>query len=147
MPEAMRLLARIGMARDVLDDAESCWRRRWRSRPTTRRRATTTPTCWRGGTSTPRRASETRRLLALAPDNADYRALAATAAVGLGDNEAAISIYRDLLAAAPASPDLNLWMGHALKTVGRLPEAIDGLPRGGGGPARRSATPGGASRT
>ena len=44
--------------------------------------------------------------------------------MGLGRHDEAIGVYRDLLVDAPCSPDLNLWIGHALKTVGRLPEAV-----------------------
>ena len=65
------------------------------------------------------------QLLALDPQNFDYRTQAATAAVGLGQNEKAIEIYRDMWADAPASWDVPLWLGHALKTVGRTAEAID----------------------
>jgi tetratricopeptide (TPR) repeat protein len=45
--------------------------------------------------------------------------------VGLGEHEAAIPLYRDLLAEMPESSELHLWLGHALKTVGELPEAIE----------------------
>ena len=70
-------------------------------------------------------------LLADEPRNPDYLSLDATAIVGLGDHALAITRYRDLLADASPSPtptpgaaDLHLWLGHALKTVGQLPEAI-----------------------
>ncbi len=72
----------------------------------------------------PRRGQQLELLLQADPTHAGYRSLAATAAVGLGDNETAIALYRGLLAETPTSPDLNLWLGHALKTVGRVPEAI-----------------------
>ncbi len=49
---------------------------------------------------------------------------AATAAVGLGDNLRAITIYRGMLADAPGSADVRLWLAHALKTVGETDEAI-----------------------
>ncbi len=65
------------------------------------------------------------QLLALDPGNPDYRSLAATIAVGLGEHDRAIALYRDMLADTPGSPDVNLWLAHALKTVGRVPEAID----------------------
>ena len=47
----MRLLARIGIARDVLDDAEMLLEAVLSSRPITRRRATTMPACCSSGTS------------------------------------------------------------------------------------------------
>ena len=56
----------------------------------------------------------------------DYRALAATAAVGLGENEAGDrASTASCSPTRPRSPDVHLWLGHALKTVGRVPEAID----------------------
>src|SRR5262249_27738141 len=55
----------------------------------------------------------------------DYRTLAATAEVGLGRHEEAIAIYRGMLADAPHSWDVPLWIGHALKTIGRVREAVD----------------------
>ncbi|MBU6269376.1 MAG: sulfotransferase, partial [Sphingomonadales bacterium] len=77
-------------------------------------------------------------LLAADPANFDYRSLASTIAVGLGRQDEAIALYRALLAELPdtaADPldapllaasraDLNLWLGHALKTLGDLPGAI-----------------------
>ncbi|HWF76076.1 MAG TPA: sulfotransferase [Caulobacteraceae bacterium] len=123
-PEGMRLLARIGMARDVLDDAELLLEAALVIAPDYQAARYDYADVLARRHKYARAKEEIERLLSGAPGNADYLALAATAAVGLGDNDAAIAIYRDLLAQAPASPDLNLWNGHALKTVGRLPEAI-----------------------
>ena len=124
-PEAMRLLARIGLARDVLDDAEVLLEAvlaivpeyqaaRYDYAQTLVRRQ-----------KYPQARREIERLLELAPGNMDYLALAATTAVGLGDHDQAIAIYRSMLAEAPVSADVNLWLGHALKTVGKVDEAIE----------------------
>ena len=123
-PEGMRLLARIGMARDVLDDAETLLEAALQLAPDYLAARYDYADVLARRHKYARAREETEGLLALAPANPDYLALSATAAVGLGDNEGAIAVYRDLLARAPASPDFNLWNGHALKTVGRLPEAI-----------------------
>jgi tetratricopeptide (TPR) repeat protein len=64
-------------------------------------------------------------LVELDPQNATYRTLEATVAVGLGDFETAIALYKDLLVREPSSPDLHLWLGHALKSAGRVPDAIE----------------------
>jgi tetratricopeptide (TPR) repeat protein len=64
-------------------------------------------------------------LLKLEPDNRDYLSLNAAACVGLGRHEEAISLYRRLVAAPPASPELHVALGHALKSVGRRQEAIE----------------------
>ena len=124
-PEAMRLLARIGMARDVLDDAELLLAAVVATAPDYHAaRLDYAQTLVRRHKYADARA-QVRRLIALDPDNLDYRSLAATVAVGLGEQDAAIAIYQGMLRDAPASPDVQLWLGHALKTVGRLPEAID----------------------
>jgi tetratricopeptide (TPR) repeat protein len=124
-PEAMRLLARIGMAHDVLDDAELLLDAVLTLEPNYQAARYNYAQCLTQRHKYRQARSEVERLLALEPQNPDYRVLAATAAVGLGDHAAAIAIYQDLLAQSPNAADLNLWLGHALKTVGRLPEAIE----------------------
>jgi predicted Zn-dependent protease len=123
-PEAMRLLAKIGVARDVLDDAEVLLAGALEMAPDHRgaRYDYAQTLAHRHKYADARR--EIDKVLALDPKNLDYRSLAATAAVGLGENEAAIEIYREMLRDAPESPDINLWLAHALKTVGEVPEAI-----------------------
>ena len=123
-PEAMRLLAKIGIARNVLDDAEALLEAVLALVPDHRIvRYEYADTLLKRQKYLQARA-EVETLLSLDSGNRDYRALAASAAVGLGDHEAAIALYRGLRAEMPDSPDLNLWLGHALKTVGRVPEAI-----------------------
>ena len=87
-----------------------------------------------------------RAAAGLEPDNPDYRALAATAAVGLGDNEAAIGSTASCWPRRRSGPTCNLWIGHALKTVGRVPEAIEAY-RAAAAARPASATPSGASPT
>jgi tetratricopeptide (TPR) repeat protein len=124
-PEAMRLLARIGMARDVLDDAEVLLEAVLAMAPGhTAARHDYAQTLLKRHKHAKAR-EQINQLLALDPANLEYRSLAANAAMGLGEQEAAIAIYRDLLIEVPASADLNLWLAHALKTIGRTPEAID----------------------
>jgi tetratricopeptide (TPR) repeat protein len=123
-PEAMRLLAKIGVARDVLDDAEVLLAGALALAPDhgAARYDYAQTLAHRHKYAEARQ--EIEKVLALDPKNLDYRSLAATAAVGLGENEAAIDIYREMLRDAPDSPDINLWLAHALKTVGEVPEAI-----------------------
>jgi len=124
-PEAMRLLAKIGMARDVLDDAEVLLAAALELAPDYQaaRYDYTRVLSLRHKHAEAR--VQARMLLEAEPANPDYRALDASAAVGLGEHEAAIAIYHDLRIDAPQSADVPLWMGHALKTVGRGPEAIE----------------------
>lgn len=123
-PEAMRLLARIGMAHDALDDAELLLEGVLTLLPDHRAaRHDYAQTLVRRHKYREAR-EQTGLLLALDPGNPAYRELAATAAVGLGDHDAAIGLYRDLLAEVPGSADIHLWLGHALKTVGEVPAAV-----------------------
>jgi tetratricopeptide (TPR) repeat protein len=124
-PEAMRLLARIGIARDVLDDAEVLLEAVLTLAPDYQaaRRDYADVLVKRHRYALARQ--EIERLLEIEPRNPDYLMLAATTAVGLGENERAIGLYEQMLADAPGSADVNLWIAHALKTVGRVPEAIE----------------------
>jgi predicted Zn-dependent protease len=124
-PEAMRLLARIGMARDVLDDAELLLEAVLVLEPDHHPARYDYAQVLVQRHKHVQARDEVRRLLEHDPHNPDYRALEAAVAVGLGEHDRAIAIYRDLLAQAPQSPDLHLWIAHALKTVGRVPEAIE----------------------
>jgi predicted Zn-dependent protease len=123
-PEAMRLLAKIGMARDVLDDAELLLDAVLTLVPDHRAARQDYAQCLVQRHKYAEAREQIARLLPLDPGNLDYRSLAATAAVGLGRHDEAIALYRSMLADAPGSPDVQLWLGHALKTVGQVPEAI-----------------------
>jgi predicted Zn-dependent protease len=123
-PEAMRLLAKIGVAHDVLDDAELLLEAALALAPDHRAARYDYADVLVKRHKYALARDQMDQLLALDPANADYRAMAATAAVGLGEHDRAIALYREILAAVPQSPDVNLWLAHALKTVGQVPEAI-----------------------
>ena len=123
-PEAMRLLAKIGLARDVLDDAETLLEAVLTLVPDHRAARYEYADTLVKRHKYAQAREQLDALLRLDGGNMDYRALSATVAVGLGEQDKAIALYRGLLAEAPESPDLNLWLAHALKTVGDLPEAI-----------------------
>ncbi len=124
-PEAMRLLARIGMARDVLDDAEVLLQAALELAPDHHAARRDYAQCLIQRHKYALAHAQIEQLLALNPRDPEHRVLAATAAVGLGEHETAIALYQDLLADTPEAPDLHLWHGHALKTVGRVPEAVE----------------------
>ena len=124
-PEAMRLLAKIGMASDVLDDAEVLLAAVLALAPDYRAARCDYAQTLLNRHKHPQAREQIRQLLDLDPGNLDYRSLAAANAVGLGEHEEAIALYRDMLAETPGSPDVHLWIAHALKTVGQVPEAID----------------------
>ena len=124
-PDAMRLLAKIGMARGVLDDAELLLEAalvlapdHWAARLDYAQVLVQRHKYRDAGV-------QAAQLLALDPANKDYLSLAATAAVGLGEHERSIALYRAMLADMPDNPDVHLWLGHALKTIDQLPEAIE----------------------
>jgi tetratricopeptide (TPR) repeat protein len=124
--EAMRLLARIGIARKVFDDAELLLAAVLELAPDYRiaRAEYAEVLIELHKYSQARR--ELDQLLREDPANRHrYQGLYAAASVGLGEHERAVGLYRDLLAATPADPDLHLSIAHALKTLGRRDEAIE----------------------
>ncbi len=132
-PEAMRLLAQIGHMRNVLDDAETLYAGVLAMVPDhyEARREYVQVLIARHKFPQAREALEP--LLKVDPAAHPHRIQAATIQVGLGDFEGAIPDYRAMLGEIPGdSPsarlrrsDLNLWLGHALKTEGRTAEAIE----------------------
>jgi tetratricopeptide (TPR) repeat protein len=124
--EGMRLLARIGMARKVFDDAEillaAVLQRAPDYVPARAEYAEVLIELHRHAEA----RRELDRLVEL--DGANrmyYQGLYAATTVGLGEHARAVVLYRDLLAQAPTDPDLHLSIAHALKTLGRREEAID----------------------
>jgi tetratricopeptide (TPR) repeat protein len=122
--EAMRLLARIGIARDVLDDAELLLEAVLTLAPDYRaaRHDYARVLVERHKYQQARRELET--LLALEPQNRNFQTLYATACVGLGEHEKALLLYRQLLIDTPQAPDLHLSIAHSLKTLGRGEQAV-----------------------
>lgn len=137
-PEAMRLLAKIGIAHEAYEDAEallagvialipdhSAVRFEYVQALARRHKFAEAE-------------AALAPLMAADPQNLDYRRELSTILVGLGRQEDAVTLYCGMLAELPqtaATPDqapllaasradLNLWLGHALKTLGQLPEAI-----------------------
>jgi tetratricopeptide (TPR) repeat protein len=128
-PEAMRLLAKIGMERDVLDDAETLLDAAHKLEPGHRGIHYELADCLLRRHKYGEAKAHLDRLLALDPKHLDYRSKSAIAAVGLGDHQRALDLYDGLQAdvplSGPAAADIQLWRGHALKTVGRLREGIE----------------------
>ena len=128
-PEAMRLLAKIGLAHDVLDDAELLLAAVLELAPDFRAaRHDYAETLVRRHKYREARI-ETDKLLALDPTNSDFIMLAATTAISLGEQDRALSLYRGMIVDAPDSPDVYLWLGHALKTAGNAEQGITAYRR------------------
>jgi tetratricopeptide (TPR) repeat protein len=122
--EAMRLLARLGLQRDVLDDAQLLLEgvldvapdydaARFEYAQVLSKR------------QLHREAQvQVEQLLARDPANRNYRTLHAMTCIGLGQNERAVGLYRDLLEGAPQPAELHLSIAHSLKTLGQRDAAI-----------------------
>jgi predicted Zn-dependent protease len=123
-PEAMRLLAKIGMAHDVLDDAETLLEAVVGLVPDHGAARCDYARCLVARHKYAEARAQLAQLLAIEPRHQDYRSLAATTAVGLGEHDKAIAFYREMISETPNAPDVHLWLGHALKTIGELPDAI-----------------------
>ena len=123
--EGMRLLARIGVARNVLDDPELLLAAVLERAPDyrTARREYAEVLLDLHKYQDARR--ELDRLRKEEPDNRLFKTLYATGCVGLGEHERAIGLYRELLLNVPEDADLHLSIAHAQKTLGLRQEAID----------------------
>jgi len=126
--EAMRLLARIGAALEVFDDAELLLEAVLERFPDYSAARCDYASVLLGRHKYSHALTELDKLLGADPANRQYRTLRATALVGLGDHARAIALYEDLLRdAPPRSPDaaeLHLSIAHSLKTLGRQSDAI-----------------------
>ena len=127
--EAMRLLAGIGIARKVYDDAALLLAVVLELTPGYRvaRRE------YAGVLAELHRYADARReldaLLEEEPDNQDLKTLYAFCCAGMGEHERAIELYRGLLQGAPADVELHLSIAHGLKTLGQREEAIESYRR------------------
>jgi predicted Zn-dependent protease len=123
--EAMRLLARIGIERDVLDDAELLLDAVLQLAPgyQAARYDFALVLAERHKYASARQQLEA--LLQVEPTNRQYKTLYARTYVGLGEHEKAIALYEELLVDAPEAADLRLSVAHSLKTLGRRAESIE----------------------
>jgi tetratricopeptide (TPR) repeat protein len=132
-PEGMRLLAQIGHMRNVLDDAEALYVGVLAMVPDHHEARHEYVQVLIARHKFPQAREALEPLLQRNPRNHAHRTQAATISVGLGDFASVIPEYRAMLAEIPGKSiearvrraDLNLWLGHALKTEGLTAEAID----------------------
>jgi tetratricopeptide (TPR) repeat protein len=128
--EAMRLLARIGIARKVYDDAELLLAAVLALAPGYRAARREYAEVLVELHKYPEARREIDRLLDEEPENRlYYRVLYATTSVGLGEHERAVAAYREHLEENPADADVHLSLAHALKTLGQREEAIESYRR------------------
>jgi len=128
--EAMRLLARIEHQRDRLEEADQLLEVALKLAPNYRAARLDYVRVLIDRQKYLQAREEIDAVLRLESDNRDCLLLHAAVCVGLGEHDHAIAVYRELLAASPgsASPgsaELQVLLGHSLKTVGRQKEAIE----------------------
>ena len=123
--EAMRLLARIGLAQDAPDDAEQLLEAVLVLAPDYQAARYDYARALLQRHKHLQAVQELENLLRVEPNNRMYKTTFATAKVGLGEHERALNIYRELLVDAPQAADIHLSIAHSLKTMGRPKEAVD----------------------
>ena len=124
--EGMRLLARIGMARQVYDDPELLLAALLDIAPDYHAaRGEYAETLIEQQKFAAARTQLEQLARVDAANRGHYQGLYATASVGLGEHEQAIRLYGELLQGVAADADLHLSIAHALKTLGRRDEAIE----------------------
>ncbi|MGO9991803.1 MAG: tetratricopeptide repeat protein, partial [Steroidobacteraceae bacterium] len=115
--EAMRLLARIGIERDVLDDAQLLLEGVLELAPDYHAARYDYVRVLLDRHQHLRAREELEKLLEREPGNPRYLTTYATACVGLGEHEKALGLYRGILAATPRAADIHLSIAHSLKTL------------------------------
>jgi len=123
--EAMRLLAKIGIKLDVLDDAEFLLESVLAFAPHYHAARHEYASVLLQRHKHARALEEMQKLLAIDPGNRGYRATHANACVGLGKHDEALRTYRKLAIESPSAADLHLSIAHSLKTLGRQSDAIE----------------------
>jgi tetratricopeptide (TPR) repeat protein len=122
--EAMRLLARIGIQREVLDDAQLLLEAVLEHAPEYDAARYDYVQVLIERHLYAQAQEQLGKLLAADPDNRSYRLAQALACVGLGHHERAVELYRALLSGAPQPAEVHLSIAHSLKTLGQQAEAI-----------------------
>ncbi len=128
--EGMRVLAQLGMARRVFDDAELLLAAVLELVPDHRAARLEYAQVLIELHRYADAQRELERLLREDPARRlEYQGLLATACAGLGEHERAIALYQELLQGTSADADAHLSIGHAHKTVGRSDAAIQSYRR------------------
>jgi tetratricopeptide (TPR) repeat protein len=123
-PDAMWLLAKIGMKINILDDAEVLLQSVLTMKPddSVIRHDYAIVLALRHKHQ--QALEQIHKLLASDPKNRALRTTHAAILMGLGRHDEALPLYQQVLAETPRDPDLHLSIAHALKTLNRTPEAL-----------------------
>ncbi|MGI9236286.1 MAG: sulfotransferase, partial [Woeseiaceae bacterium] len=122
--EGMRLLADLGVRSGVLDDAEFVLESAVEFEPHNRFARFDYMNVLYRRQKYAQSLEQAKILRDNDPDNPDYLVAYANQCVAIGNYDEALDIYDDLAKRAGKNPGLHLVHGHALKTVGRLDDAI-----------------------
>src|SRR3569833_1100241 len=127
--EAMRLLARIGIAHKIYFDAHVLLAAVLEREPAYRAARQEYAFVLIELQRVEEADREVTRLLADEPDNRELKILQAAAAGGSGEHEQALRLYRNLLTGGPQDADAHLSIGHAQKTLVQTQSAIESYRR------------------
>lgn len=123
--EAMRLLAKLGVKLNVLDDAEFLLESALEFEPDFLLARIDYVEVLHKRQKYERALEEARAVLSADPVNPAFKTMVANQAAALGLYGEALALYQDVLSALPDNPHVHLARGHALKTIGRQGEAIE----------------------
>ncbi|NIV18225.1 MAG: tetratricopeptide repeat protein [Woeseiaceae bacterium] len=123
--EGMRLLANLGIKAEVLDDAEFILESAVAFEPDNRFARFDYMNALYRRQKYAESLEQARILRDCEPENSQYRVAFANQCVAVGDFDQALEIYDDVASKVTNQPALHLVRGHALKTIGRLDDAIE----------------------
>jgi tetratricopeptide (TPR) repeat protein len=122
--EGMRLLAKIGIDQDILDDAELLLDRVLTLEPNHHPARFEYAVALLKQHKHVEAQKQIHHILKIDPGNRASRITDATIWLGLGQVERAIPLYEALIGEMPDDPELHLSVGHGYKTRGDQPQAI-----------------------
>ena len=123
-PEAMRLLAELGVKFHILDDAEFLLEKCLEFKPDFLHARLDYVSVLHRRQKFPQALEQSRKLYEADPDNPSFELSLGNALQATGDYKQAIDAYSSLLAKYPDNHTIHLTLGHALKTIGQVNEAI-----------------------
>jgi tetratricopeptide (TPR) repeat protein len=129
--EGMRLLAAIGLELGVLDDAEFLLASCLMFNPSYVAARYDYARVLHKRHKFAQARAQAQLLLKIDPQNLAYKSAFAAESLAIGDFDAALRVYDEVIAADPADPNPFLYRGHALKTVGRTADAIKSYRKAG----------------
>jgi tetratricopeptide (TPR) repeat protein len=122
--EAMRLLARIGIAHKIYLDAQVLLAAVLERAPDYRLARHEYAFVLVELHRYQEARQQLDQLLRDEPESVALKTLYAASCVGVGQHERAVELYQGLLSGGPQDSEAYLSIGHAVKTLGRTPEAI-----------------------